>query len=504
MRIVDLLRISAANAPEAIAVRSGPLEIPYGRMLADVENLSKRLRSLGCSGGTKVAVLLENSPEYLVSLFAISAAEGTILPLSTRMTPYETVRFIERGDVSIVITSERYGKRLSAGIGQGISAAVVHVRYNTAGKLVVDTAKTEYLKTDEGNSDVALMAPTSGTTAVPKIVMLTDYNLLSNMAVYRLLMGFTGRQVVYCGLSLQHIYCICAQILTHISRGDTLILTSRPFFIRDFLKSVHREAVTASAFVPSMAILLAEYPEPQEFNLAGLKYITLSGAKTPRSTYEKLTQLYPGTRFINTYGMSEAGSRISIAAPFPDRFPTESVGRPIPGVSVRIVDDNDNDLAPNHPGEIVIRSSGVMKGYYKQPDLTAQTMADGWLKTGDIGKLDEHRNLFILGRIKDTIVTGGENVCPFEIEECLIEHPAVREVAVVAKTDRLLQEVPCAFIVTNAGSAAPTDADIIKFCKTRLSSHKIPRSIRFLERLPMLGTSKIDLSSLKKLADSPD
>jgi long-chain acyl-CoA synthetase len=502
MRIVDLLRISAANHPETIVVKSASAGILYGRMLADVEDLSEQLRSAGCSRGIKVAVVLDDSAEYLVSFFAISAAEGTILPLSTRMTPFEAVRLIERADVSIVITSERYGKRLSAAIGEGLSAAVIHVRYDTAGKLVVDAAKAEHLRTDEGNSDVALMVPTSGTTGVPKIVMLTDDNLLSNMAVYRLLMGFKGHQVVYCGLSLHHIYCICAQILTHISRGDTFVLTGRPFFIRDFLKIVQREAVTAAAFVPSMAILLAEYPEPQEFDLASLKYITLSGAKTPRFTYETLTRRYPATRFINTYGMSEAGSRISIAAPFPQHYPVDSVGRPMPGVSVRIADESEYDLPANCPGEILVNSSGVMKGYYKQPDLTAQTVVDGWLKTGDIGKLDEHRNLFILGRIKDTIVTGGENVCPFEIEECLIEHPAIREVAVVAKTDRLLQEVPCAFIVKKDGEQYPTDADIKKFCKVRLSSHKVPRFVRFLEQLPKLEASKIDRNSLRKVADT--
>lgn len=497
------MTISAASVPDAIAAKSGPVEIPYGRMLADVEHLSQRLRTLGCSQGTNVAVLLENSCEFLVAFFAVSAAEGTIVPLSARMTPYEAARLIERADVSIVITSERYGKRLSTAARECLPAAVVHVRYDSSGTLiVVDATKDAVQEIGHGNSGAALMVPTSGTTGVPKIVMLTDYNLLSNMAVYRLLMGFQGPQVVYCGLSMHHMYCICAQILTHVSRGDTFVLTGRPFFIRDFLKSVQHEAVTASAFVPSMAILLAEYPDPHEFNLSSLRYITLSGAKTPRSTYEKLTRLYPATRFINTYGMSEAGSRISIAAPFPHRFPTDSVGRPMPGVSARIVDENDNDLPANHHGEIVIRSAGLMKGYYKQPDLTAQTVADGWLKTGDIGKLDEHGNLFILGRIKDTIVTGGENVCPFEIEECLIEHPAIKEVAVVAKTDRLLQEIPCAFIVTNAGAAAPTDADIIKFCRAKLSTHKIPRSIRFLDRLPKLGTFKIDRGSLKKLADS--
>jgi long-chain acyl-CoA synthetase len=418
------------------------------------------------------------------------------------MTPYEVARYVERADASIVITSAAYRTRLDAAVSAGLPAAVIHIGYGADHRLVTETHCRQNLKTDPGNTDVALMVPTSGTTGVPKIVMLTDDNLLSNMAVYRLLMGFDGRQVAYCALSLHHIYCICAQILTHISRADTLIVTARPFFIRDFLKTTQRQKVTAAAFVPSMAIMLAEYPEPQEFDLASLKCITLSGARTPVSTYESLTRRYPHARFINTYGMSEAGSRISIAAPFPERYPPDSIGRPMPGVSVRIVDDQADDLPAHYRGEILVSSSGVMKGYYKQPDLTAQTLFHGWLKTGDIGKLDEHGNLFILGRLKDVIVTGGENVCPFEIEECIIEHPAVREAAVVGRTDRLLQEVPCAFVVRKDGTQSPTDLDIKKFCRLRLSTHKVPRSVRFVGQLPTLGASKIDRNSLKELADT--
>lgn len=504
MRIIDLLRNSATARPEAPAIRSGTFELSYRQMLKDAESLSQQLRLAGCTGGTKVAIVLENSAEYLVSFFAVSAAEGTILPLSTRMTPYEVARFVKRADVSIVITSEAWGKRLSGAAGEGLSIVVVNVRYDSSGKLAVDTVKGGSLETDESCGDIALMVPTSGTTGVPKIVMLTDANLLSNMAVYRLLMGFEGCQVAYCGLSLHHIYCICAQVLTHISRGDTLVVTSRPFFIRDFLKTVQRDTVTVSAFVPSMAILLVEYPQPEEFNVGSLRYITLSGAKTPSSTYRSLTERYPRIRFINTYGMSEAGSRISIAAPFPQDYPLESVGRAVPGVSVRIVDEKGNDLPADCAGEILVRSSGVMKGYYKQPDLTARTLVDGWLKTGDIGKLDQQGNLFILDRIKDVIITGGENVCPFEIEECLIRHPAVQEVAVVGRTDRLLQEVPCAFIVGSNGNRNPTDVDIKKFCRLRLSSHKVPRFVRFLDQLPRLGASKIDRNSLKKLAETLD
>jgi long-chain acyl-CoA synthetase len=207
-------------------------------------------------------------------------------------------------------------------------------------------------------------------------------------------------------------------------------------------------------------------------------------------------------KFINTYGMSEAGSRISIAMPFCERFPGDSVGRPMPGVCVRIADENGSDAAAGCCGEILVKSSGVMKGYYKEPELTAATIAEGWLKTGDIGRLDEQGNLFILGRKKDVIVTGGDNVCPAEIEDCLVGHPAIREAAVVGQKHRLLEEVPYAFAVRREGFDEPTAVELLRFCRTRLSSHKIPRMVRFIERLPKLGNSKIDRNRLRDMANS--
>jgi acyl-CoA synthetase (AMP-forming)/AMP-acid ligase II len=300
---------------------------------------------------------------------------------------------------------------------------------------------------------------------------------------------------------MHHIYCICAQILTHTGLADTFIINDGPFFIKDFLKAVETHHVTITAFVPYMAILLAGLPEPHKFNLRTLKYITLSGAKTPKSTYKLLTSKYPAVRFINMYGMTEAGSRISAATPFPQCFPIESVGRPIPTVSVRIVDDNGNTLPANCIGEVQIKGTGVMKGYYKQPALTAQTIINGWLKTGDLGKLDENGNLFLVGRNKDIIDSGGENIYPSEIEDCLLEHPAIREAAVIAKKDRLLQEVPCAFVVKKTLSENVTVNDIRAFCKNRLSSQKIPVYIKFLNKLPRLNSSKINRNLLKKMTD---
>ena len=357
-------------------------------------------------------------------------------------------------------------------------------------------------KVDERNKDVALMVYTSGTTGPPKIVMLTDSQLISNMVTYRSLMGFGSHNVVCCSLPLRHIYCVCAQILTHISLADTFVLNDKPFFIKDFLKAVESQKVTITAFVPYMAMLLAEFPESERFNLGSLRYVTLSGAKTPKSTYKLLTEKYSHIQFINTYGMSEAGSRISIAAPFPNRFPIESVGSPMPGVEVKIAGDSGNVLPPEAIGEVEVKSSGVMKGYYRQPDLTNETIVGGWLKTGDIGKLDEKGNLFLVGRRKNIIISGGENIYPSEIEECLMEHPAILETAVVARRDRRLQEVPCAFVVKNRLSKEVIPIEIIGFCKKRLSSHKTPRSIKFLDRLPKLGTWKIDRNTLRKMVNN--
>ncbi len=502
MKIIDLLTNSVASAPDRIAMKNGDVEITYAQMLSDVHDLYERLKSAGCSGGVKVAIVLGNSIEYLISFFAISAAGGIILPLSKRMTPHEISRYISKADISIVITDKTYGDRLFGTIGYIGKITVIYVKYDIRKNLEVELNTLKVCPIDEQNSDVALFVLTSGTLSLPKIVMLTDDNLISNMATYRSLMGFKGHNTVYCALSFHHIYCICAQILTHISLADTFIINEMPFFIKDFLKAVEAYNVTVTAFVPYMATLLSEYPESNVFNIDSLKYVTLSGAKTPKSTYELLTERYNAVQFINTYGMSEAGSRISIAAPSPRRFPVESVGRPMPGVKVKIADGKGEIVTEDSPGEILVKSSGIMKGYYNQPNLTAQTFVDGWLRTGDLGKLDKDGNLFIIGRTKETIISGGENLCPSEIEGCLIQHPAIREVAVVAQKHTLLQEVPCAFVVKNNGSEKPTPIEIIEYCKNKLSGQKIPKSIEFLPKLPKLETSKVDRNALRKMADS--
>ena len=496
MKLIDLLKQSAAKFPDKISVKDDTCEMTYSQLMTNVKRISDCLCSVRCGPGVKVAVILPNSAAYFACFFAVSAAGATTVPMSSKMTAYEAAGFIKRSEVSLVLTEKNFACKL---LEQLDDTAIMILGQNANSDLKVDSFITGKPKIDSENSDVALMVYTSGTTGQSKIVMLTDDQLISNMFVYRAIMDMGGHNIVYCSLSLHHIYCICAQVLTHISCGDTFIVTDKPFFIKDFFKAVQTYKITATALVPYMGILMAEYPDADQFDLSSLKFITFSGAKTPKLVYQKLTEKFNHIKFINTYGMSEAGSRISIAAPNPGEFPIESVGKPIPGVSVRITDDSGAILPADSIGEVEVKGSGVFKGYFEQNWLTNETIIHGWLKTGDLGKLDTSGNLYLMGRKKEMILCGGENIYPAEIEETLLENTSVKEAAVIAIPDQRLEEVPCSFVVLK-DSVLCSESDIINFCRKRLSSFKVPRKVFITESIPKLGTSKIDKRKLKELA----
>lgn len=502
MRLIDLLMNSSRQMPDRTACVWDANSISYRQWAQCVQLLSQDLVNLGCGPGVNVALVLNNSVEYLVAFFAVSAAGATLTPLAGSMTGDEIRKLILAADVSVMITNKRASRRLTNTANQCDLAAVVNIQCNGAGKIEVQMQQYHEVHINAEHSNAALMVPTSGSASENKIVMHTDLSLISNMLAYREIMRFTGTDTTFCALSMHHIYAICAQILTHTSLGDTFVVYNGPFLATEFFKHVERCRVTISALVPSMAVLLAEYRQPERFDLGSLQRITLSGARTPKTVFKRLLHKYPTVRFISMYGMTEAGSRIALAASAAVSYPIESVGRPLPGVSVRIVDRNDKDVPADTVGQIVIKSSGLMMGYYKQPALTAQTLVGGCLHTGDLGYLDGDGNLFVVGRIKDNIISGGNNIEPLEVEECIREHAQVLQVAIVAKKDALLEEVPCAFVVKIRPDQKLETYDIVRICQAKLSSYKVPREVRVLEKLPLLPNCKIDRRRLRQMANS--
>ena len=498
MKLIDLLIQSAAKYPNKIVVRDDTCEMTYTQLLSNTKRLSNILKSSGCGPGVKIAIVLPNCVAYFASFFAISEVGATIIPMSSKMTVYEIVGFIKRADITMVITTKKIADKLREELENEEYVAILTAEQRPDYILAFGTFVSYPDRLNRDNEDVSLMVYTSGTTGQAKIVMLTDSQLISNMLAYRGMMNFCNSNVVYCSLPFHHIYCICAQILTHISLGDTFIVTANPFFVKDFLRQVQEYKITITALVPYLAMLISEYPNLDCFDISSLKYITLSSSSSSNILRQKLITTFPCINFIDAYGMSEAGPRISLTVPRLQDCPVGSVGKPIYAVKIRITNFCGCVLPVGQIGEIEISSPGIFKGYYNQPKLTKETVVDGWLKTGDLGKLDIKGNLYLFGRKKEIILCGGENILPAEIEETIQKNDFVREVAVVGIPDSRFQEVPCAFVVSRGGSCNETN--IMDFCRKRLSSFKVPRKVFFVDKLPKLGTSKIDRRGLKEIA----
>jgi len=258
---------------------------------------------------------------------------------------------------------------------------------------------------------------------------------------------------------------------------------------------IERHRVTCLAGVPTMFVRMAEHMAGRD--LRCLRLLDVGGGPVPEKLKQDLRATL-GCETVESYGLTEISPVATVQVPSEPARPG-SCGPPLPGVEARVVDEADRDVAPGEPGELIFRCGTLMLGYWNQPELTARTLRDGWLHSGDIGKIDEAGHLYILDRLKDMIVTSGNNVYPKEVENVIFEHPGVQSVAVVGLPDPVRGENVHAFVVPAPG-ARPTEAEILEHCRRNLARFKVPRSVAFIDELPLTGSGKIRRFKLRELA----
>ncbi len=488
MKLSKLLFESAAEKPMQTAIIADDIKLTYHKLAQDVDRLAYSLIRLASGGPCAVAIALDDGPEYITSFFAVSRAGCVILPLSAKMTPKELEQLLLQADASILITTLRCYDNIKSLSELTSKLNIICVEYRCSELLIASVQSTKSA-VNFGNSGLAMLVPTSGSTSNPKLVMHSADAVIANMLSYCRAMQFTKPHRAYLTLAFNHIYCICAQILTHIYRGDTLVLNGKPFFVKDFLSAVQTHKITISSLVPYMAAMIANTEDAAQYDLNSLEMMTVSGAKTPAATLNKLKQKFGNIRFVSMYGMSEAGSRISLTSPGDGDWPAESVGKPIDCMNVRISADS----------EIEIKGMGIMRGYYKLEEITAKSFNDGWFKTGDTGKIDENGYLYITGRKNNLINSGSYKINPDEVEDVLLSHPDVAEASVVGQKHQLLEEVPVAFIVRK--NAELTTENLIRHCRKNLSQYKMPYWVIFTDAIPRNNNHKVDKVRLKEMAD---
>ncbi|MDH6112538.1 long-chain acyl-CoA synthetase [Kitasatospora sp. MAP12-15] len=493
MSVADVLADTAARRPDHSAVIYESEHFTYGWLWEQARRYASVLRANGVRPGDRVAMLLVDTPQFPVVYFGVLAAGAVAIPLSVMSTASEIDHVLTDADARFLVCAASLLARASEAAEQ-LGIVLLTVGPGPAGTVDLESAAQDAAPIDDSvvrePDEVAVVFYTSGTTGKPKGVMLTHRNILYN--VERMVATpymFRSDDVLLGCLPLSHGFGQICGMLTGFRAGISMVMMSR-FSAREALALMTEHRCTVFMGVPTMYVgLLGAVAQGEQ--VPRLDRVYSGGSALPGKTLEDIRSVF-GCPVYEGYGMTETSC--SVAYHYPGvTFRSGTVGVPITGVTVGIARPNADgiDLLPvGDVGEIVVRGPSVMAGYLGRPDITAEVLIDGWFLTGDLGRLDGDGYLSVVGRKKDLILRGGYNVYPREIEEIIVGHPAVAQVAVIGVPHPVLGEEVWAIVVPARSedvTSGPAE-EIIEWGKQRLAAYKYPRRVEFTDALPM-GTS---------------
>jgi len=499
MDVIKLLQEQAQKSKNQPAIIFRQQPVNFLQLKAAVFKLANSLQSLGLKKGDKAAVYLPNCPEYVYSYLAIWCCGATAVPLDFMLTGDELNSCIAHSQAKFLIAKEKANFSL-ASLKENCwdLKEIIYLEEKTPGFLTIAQLLAKGLDkapvTQAQDKDYAIIFYTSGTTGKPKGVLINYLQLSAPPKSMDFFVGgFKDDDVSLCALPFSHLGGLI-YIQNCLSFGLTMVLMER-FAPLDFLREIQSHKVTCFWIVPSMYYAFLQLKEFETFDLSSIRWMVTFGASNSPDALRRFHQFCPQAHLLNGWGMTETNAPTVVLPRGSEKI--ESVGQPLPWVEVKIFSDGDQELVAGSVGEIVVRSWVVTDGYYKDPQLTSETLRNGWFHTGDLGKFDPEGNLYIVGRIKEMIKVGGEIVFEPEVEAALQKHSAVAEAAVVGIADKLRGEVPKAFIALKPGQQL-SEEDLRSFLRQHLAHFKIPHQFEFLAALPKNRVGKIDKESLRK------
>src|SRR5215831_6068339 len=465
-----------------------------GEMHERATRVAGGLRELGVAPGDRVVVLMMNAPEVFISYNAIWRAGAVVTPVLFLISPPELRHILTHSEArAAVVTPETLPLVRAASEGLDLTIIVVgDAPEGTVAYSTLDAAEPSPI-VPRGDDDLAALLYTGGTTGRSKGVMLTHKGLwMAGAGLYAGRDASITRTIQ--PLPLSHAFGMLLTIAgMHATEPGTNVLL-RWFDAATWVRLVEEHRIQASAVVPSMLTLLLQQPL-EEHDLSSLVMFGSGAAPLPMAVREQVRQRL-GVEIYEGYGLTESSAGITANRVGTNR--PGSVGRAIPGVEVAILDLDGKPVPPGTDGEICARGPGIMKGYWKDEEQTAETLRDGWLHTGDVGRLDEDGYLYIVDRMKDLIIRSGFNVYPRDVEDALLEHPDIIQAAVVGRPDDESGEEVVAVVALRPGATATGD-DIVAWASERLSKYKYPRDVRVVESVPLTSVGKTDRKAVRTL-----
>jgi len=484
----------AARAPgKAITVFEGETTT-YGDMAARAGALAGGLAGRGVGRGDVVGLLSYNCPEFLETLFAANYLGAIAMPINWRLAPPEVRYILEHSEARALVCDEalvELADRATEGMGDSLVRACVTAPAPDGWSTLAELRATSdpVPRVGAAADDVHRLMYTSGTTGHPKGVMITHANLAWKNLAHITEFGFSSADLgLACG-PLYHVGALDLTTTSLIAAGATTVL-HRAFDAAAVVDELERSRVTTVWLAPAMVNAVMALPDVEARDLSSVRVVINGGEKMPIPLIERIQRVFPSAWFADAYGLTETVSGDTFLDRYSIVTKLGSVGRPCVYLDLDIWDEHGTPVAAGERGEIVLRGPKVFKGYWRDPDATAAAFAGGWFHTGDIGVRDDDGYLYIVDRLKDMIVSGGENIAGSEVERVLYEHDAVLEAAVVGRPDERWGEVPVAFVALRAGATAGQD-DLIEHCRARLARFKVPKEISFVEALPRNPSGKV-------------
>jgi acyl-CoA synthetase (AMP-forming)/AMP-acid ligase II len=503
MAIGDILRVNARRFKGRIAFRDERRALNYEQINRRANAFTRSLFDMGLKKGDHVAVLLYNCVEYKELLFALPKAGFIIVPLNYRLVGRELEYILSDSEACALIYDAELNDTVEE-IRPGLELVKHYVVVDRMGgskaeafnyeKLIQSSSDAE-ISVPVNESDTAFILYTSGTTGLPKGAMLTHNNVLTNLYNILFELEINSDDKILNGPPLYH----CAGqngVMAYFFCGCEIV-TIEQFEPELLLETIKTEQPNILHLVPTMQNMVLSHPDVGSYDFTFVDLMIYGASSIMRSQLKKSMDVF-GCRFMQCAGQTEAGPVLTMLRPEDHVIDgTEyvvrrlgSAGKEVKLTEVKIVDQEGNELPPNIPGEEIARGDNVMKGYWKMPEATAETVVNGWLHTGDICLKDEHGYIYYKDRIKDMICRGGENIYPREVEEVIASHPLVREVAVIGIPDERLQEEVMAVIAPTKGETL-SEKSIIRLCEENMARFKKPRYIEFVDELPKNASGKI-------------
>jgi long-chain acyl-CoA synthetase len=511
MNLTKQLHLTASLLPHKEAYYFAEQSTTYQQLDAAVTKFASGLEKMGVKKGDHIALLLGNSPYFVIGMYGALRLGATVIPINPIYTADEISYIIQNGDVKVVVALdmllpliERIHPLLSSvqqyilcetaiekDENQSLETLSVYPKLKSFTS-VLSGGQLDFCEPELTDDDVAIILYTSGTTGKPKGAMLTHKNLYSNAKDVSDYLKMSESDQVITVLPMFHVFCLTVALNAPLMNGATMLIVAK-FSPADIFVLAKKYKATVFAGVPTMYNFLLQTPNTNPEDLQSLRLCISGGASMPVALLKNFEQKF-NVAISEGYGLSEA-SPVTCFNPLDRPRKPGSIGTSIVNVENKVVNELGQEVPAGEVGELIVRGPNVMKGYYKLPEDTEFAIRNGWLYTGDLATMDEEGYFYIVDRKKDMIIVGGYNVYPREVEEVLYNHPEIVEVAVLGVPDPNLGEAVNCYVVSKNPDL--TEADLIAYCSEHLAKYKIPSSIHFLVELPKNTTGKILRRALK-------